>query len=156
MKSIFKTFFFLSAIYASAGSCSLNAQPINTNPQNETKTQSNMKEYILLIRLSTTYTPDQVKVAKETWNKILQKWKADGTYVISFVFPSESYVLSGSERSMVKESVVANNLRVVSSIILLASTLEEAVEIAKVCPILDQGGTVEVREVQPRPVATRN
>jgi hypothetical protein len=33
--------------------------------------------------------------------------------------------------------------------------MEEAIEQAKTCPVLTQGGIVEVREIQPRP-ATSN
>jgi hypothetical protein len=83
---------------------------------------------------------------------VLDKWKADSVFVTSFVFPGESYVLSGADRLVKNSPVVADNLKVVSSIILRAASLENAVELAKVVPVLEYGGTVEVREIPPRPV----
>jgi len=115
-----------------------------------------MKEFMLLIRVNAvTYTAEKSKEVNPVWNKVLEKWKTDSVFVTSFVFPSESYVLSGSERTAKKEAVVSDDLKVVSTIVLRAADLEEAVELAKACPVLDHGGTVEVREVQPRPVANR-
>jgi len=130
------------------------AQTTTSNPQTENKKTIKMKEFILIVRLPITYTQQSNEV-NEKWAKVVQKWKADSVFVMSFVFPTEGYVLSGSERTVKKESVISNNLRVVSNIILLANDIEAAIELAKVCPIFDFGGTVEVREVQ-RPVQPTN
>jgi hypothetical protein len=111
-----------------------------------------MKEFILLIRVPVTYTAEQAKAVNPKWDKVLDKWKADSVFVTSFVFPTGSYVLSGADRTVKKESVVSDNLKVVSNIILQAASLEDAVELAKVCPVLEVGGTVEVREIQPGPI----
>jgi len=71
-------------------------------------------------------------------------------YVISFVFPGESFVVAGTDRTVKPDTVISDNLRVVSNIILRAESMEEAIELAKACPILDHGGTVEIRACQPR------
>ena len=115
-----------------------------------------MKEFILLVRVPVSYSGEQAKAVNPQWNEVLNKWKADSIYVTSFVFPGESFVLSGSDRMVKKEFVVADNLKMVSNIILNAKNLEEAVELAKVCPVLEHGGSVEVREVQPRQVVPAN
>jgi steroid delta-isomerase-like uncharacterized protein len=52
---------------------------------------------------------------------------------------------------VVNEEVISNDLRVISSIVVKALNFEAALALAKKCPILEQGGTVEVREVQPGP-----
>lgn len=115
-----------------------------------------MKEFMLLIRVNAvSYTAEKAKAVNPDWNKVLEKWKADSVFVTSFVFPGESYVLSGPERTVRKEAVVSNDLKVVSAIVLRAADPETAVELAKACPVLDHGGTVEVREVPPRAVAGR-
>ena len=109
-----------------------------------------MKEFSLLVRVPVTYSNEQAKVVNPQWQKVLDKWKANGVYVISFVFPGESYVVAGPERAVKQDTVVSDNLRVVSNIILRAETMEDAIELAKACPILMRGGTVEIRACQPR------
>lgn len=125
------------------------AQTANSDLSTIKKT-TKMKEFILLVRVPTTYSTEQAKAVNPKWDIVLAKWKADNTFVTSFVFPGESYVLSGAERLVKKEVVVSNNVKVVSNIILLAASLEEAVDLAKACPVLDHGGTIEVREIPPR------
>lgn len=109
----------------------------------------NMNDYILLIRLPLQYGPEEAATARPRWNALTDQWKADGIFVTSFVFPREGYVVSGNDK-VAKEQVVSHNLRMISSIIVKAVDIEAAVSLAKKCPILEQGGTVEVREVQPR------
>jgi len=121
-----------------------------------TKSDPQMKEFILLVRVPVTYGGEQAKVVNPQWNKVLDKWKADNVFVTSFVFPTESYVLSGADRTVKKEMVISDGLKVVSSIILHARSLENAVELAKACPVLAYGGTVECREVWPRTVQPAN
>lgn len=108
-----------------------------------------MKEYILLIRLPLGYGAEQASAVRAKWTTLTDQWKTDGIFVTSFVFPGESYVVSG-DSTVINEEVISNGLRVISSIVLKASNFEEALILAKKCPILKQGGTVEVREVQPR------
>jgi hypothetical protein len=120
-------------------------------PSKTTKT-TRMKEFILFVRVPVSYTTEQAKKANPEWTLVTDKWKADGIFVTSFVCPYDSYVISGTERSVKKETVVANNQKIVSNIILLAENLEKAVELAKACPVLQYGGSIEVRAVQPRVV----
>lgn len=108
-----------------------------------------MKEYILLIRLPLDYGSEQASAVRAKWTALTDQWKADGIFVTSFVFPSESYVVSGNG-NVANEEVISDGLRVISSIVIRASSFEEALLLAKKCPILEQDGTVEVREVQPR------
>lgn len=115
-----------------------------------------MSEFILLVRVPTNYSGEQAKAVNPKWDRVLDKWKADNVFVTSFIFPGNSYVLAGADTTVRKEFVVSDNLKVVSSIIFRAADIEEAVELAKVCPILEHGGTVEVREVQSRPVKANN
>ncbi len=133
-------------------SCKTYAQTNTSNSQTEIKKIPNMKEFILLVRVPVTYSGEQAKAVNPRWEIVLTKWKADDVFVTSFVFPGESYVLSGADRLVKKEPVVTDSLKIVSSIILRATSLENAVELAKACPVVEHGGTVEVREIIPRPV----
>jgi len=76
-----------------------------------------------------------------------EEWKSKKIYVISFAFPGNSYVVSGAAQIITHESVVTNNLRVVSVIVLLAPGLEDACNLAKEIPVLAYGGSVEIREL---------
>lgn len=109
------------------------------------------KEYILLVRLPLNYGPDKAKEVREKWNTLLDKWKENGPYVTSFVYPNDGYLVTGSEKSVTNEGVVSNNFKLVSNMILKAANYEAALELAKKCPVLEQGGMIEVREIQPRP-----
>jgi hypothetical protein len=133
-------------------SCKTYAQTNTSNSQTEIKKTTNMKEFILLVRVPVTYSSEQAKAVNPQWDIVLQKWKADNVFVTSFVFPGESYALSGADRLVKKEPVVSDNLKIVSNIILRATSLENVVELAKACPVLEHGGTVEVREITPRPI----
>lgn len=116
----------------------------------QTTKTTKMKEFILFVRVPITYTTEQAKAVNPEWTLVTDKWKADGIFVTSFVCPYDGYVISGTDRVVKKGQVVSDNLKVVSNIILLSENLESAVELAKACPVLKYGGTIEVREVQPR------
>ncbi|WP_255501608.1 hypothetical protein [Olivibacter sp. SDN3] len=110
-----------------------------------------MKQFSVLVRVPETYGGEQAKLVNPQWDKLLEQWKEKGFYVLSFAFPGESYTVSGSEKSVKKETVLSDNLKVVSNIVLRAKTIEQALELAKSCPILIYGGKVEVREI-PKPI----
>lgn len=109
-----------------------------------------MKRYILLIRLPFSYGAEDAAAVRPQWNNLTDRWKADGTFVTSFVFPGEGYVVS-SKGSVSDERAISGSLTVISSIVINALNFEAAVMLAKECPILEQGGTVEVREILPQP-----
>ncbi|MES2388588.1 MAG: YciI family protein [Bacteroidota bacterium] len=111
---------------------------------------SELKEYILLVRVPLSYGPEQAKEVREQWNALLDKWKADGTFITSYVYPSDGYLVTGAEKSVTKESYTAGSFKLVSNMILNAPNYEAALELAKKCPVLAQGGVIEVREIQPR------
>lgn len=109
-----------------------------------------MKEFSFLVRVPLSYSADQARAVNPRWDALLRKWKENNAYIISFAFPGEGYVISGADRLIKKEIVLSDNLKVVSNLFIRASSLEEALELAKDCPVLDYGGTVEVREVPER------
>ncbi len=106
-----------------------------------------MKQFSLLIRVPDSYDTEQAKRVSPQWDILLEKWKKDGVYMLSFAFPGESYTVTGSEKTIRKESVLSGNLRVVSNVVLQSETIEQALTLASACPILLHGGSVEVREI---------
>jgi len=110
-----------------------------------------MKQFSLLVRVPMKYSPDQVKAVTPLWEQLLEEWKKAGVYVLSFAFPGESFTVSGKEKRIKKEAVLSGDQRVVSNLVIQAETIEEALELAKSCPILMHGGMVEVREI-PKPI----
>ncbi|MDB5088083.1 MAG: hypothetical protein JWR09_2077 [Mucilaginibacter sp.] len=161
MKSIINIGFFLSGLLLISAQVFPQAK---TNPSlNQSKKEAKMKnessefkEYILLVHLPVNYGPDQAKEVREQWNKLVDKWKANGTYVTSFVYPNDGYLVKGPQKTISKEGVVCDNFRLVSNLVLRATSYEAALELAKNCPVLPQGGTIEVREIQPRVTTTQS
>ena len=125
-----------------------------TENHNKDLNSMKMKEFSFIVRVPLTYSREQVQQAGAIWNSLIEKWKSDGIYITSFPFPGEGYLVSGKNRETTKESVVSNNTRVVSNIFLKAEDFEKAIALAKTFPILDYEGTVEVREIPPRPATT--
>lgn len=109
-----------------------------------------MKEFMLLVRVPVTYTSEQAKAINPAWELVVAQWKADNNFVSSYVFPGESFVLTGTNRQVKNRAVLSDNRKLVSSIILRTTSLAAAVELAKVCPVLNHAGSVEIREIPPR------
>ena len=156
MKLINKIGFFLPGLllFNAPLFSQVKSNPSLTNSKKETAMENQnteLKEYILLVRVPFNYGSDNAKEVRELWNTLLEKWKADGTYVTSFVYPNDGYLVAGAEKSVTNESVVSNHLKLVSNLILRAANYEAALELSKNCPVLAQGGMIEVREIQPRP-----
>jgi hypothetical protein len=129
---------------------SANAQTDNSGTQTK-KRVSSMKEFSFVVRVPVSYSKEQVQQANSVWTTLLENWKKEGAYIISFPFPAEGYVVSGKEKSIKKGSVTSDDQRVVSCIFLRAGSIDEATELAKTFPVLEFGGSVEVREILQRP-----
>jgi hypothetical protein len=112
-----------------------------------------MKEYIFLVRFGTqnTLTPEQQKLNTENWGKLIQDWKDQEVFVGSSLITKPGFVISGQERTTDQGFMPDADFRVVSLIRVLAADFDEAIDMARSCPPLDFGGTVEIREAQPSP-----
>jgi hypothetical protein len=106
-----------------------------------------MKQFSLLVRVPDTYSTEQAKSVGPQWDKLIEQWKAEGVYVLSFAFPGESFTVSSSEKVIKKQTVLSGNLKVVSNLVLQSNTMEDVLDLAKSCPILQYGGSVEIREI---------
>lgn len=106
-----------------------------------------MKAFVVLVKVPVTYTTAQAKEVGPQWEKTIADWKASGSYITSYAFPGESVVLEGDVKPEGRQMVATNGKRLVSNVLLRAFTWEQATELAKACPVLLYGGSVEVREV---------
>jgi YCII-related domain. len=106
-----------------------------------------MKHFSLLVRVPVTYNKEMAEQVFPQWMQLFDEWKSSGVYVFSFAFPGDSYTVNGPDKTVKKESVLSGNLRVVSNVVIKAESLEAAVKLAGRCPILQHGGSVEVREI---------
>lgn len=109
-----------------------------------------MKEFILLIWVPLSYNSAKAKEVGPAWDKVTTRWKTENIFIVSYVYPGESRILTGRERGMKAGPTVAGERKLVSSILIRAVSLAAAEELAKEAPVLDHGGAVEVREVPPR------
>jgi len=110
-----------------------------------------MEQFSFIVRVPGTYSSEQVAAANEKWKALLEKWKQEKIYITSFPFPSDGSLVSGKEKIISKGSIIADGLKVVSNIFLTAEDEGSAIELAKTFPVLEYGGTVEVRKIQQRP-----
>lgn len=110
-----------------------------------------MKQFSLLVRVPETYNTEKAKLVNPQWDRLLEEWKSSDIYILSFAFPGESYTVAGAEKMVKKETVLSDNLKVVSHVIIQAENMEQALELAKSVPVLLYDGMVEVREI-PQPI----
>jgi len=111
-----------------------------------------MKEYILLFRAN---YQDIAAVSKEETQERNNRWMdwiddlVDQNHLAeggNHLIPEGKILRSDGEISV--ESLAENKDSILGYILILASSLDEAVEVAKGCPILAGKGTsVEVREI---------
>lgn len=98
-----------------------------------------MKAFIVLVKVPLTYTTELAKSVNPQWEKTIADWKASGHYITSFAYPGESRTIA--------QNVEKENMKQVSSILLRAENIDEATVLAKACPVLKYGGSVEIREI---------
>jgi hypothetical protein len=110
------------------------------------------KEFMLIFRYEPTqnYQPSEAEMADmhQSWGEFIGniaiQEKLVSTHQLGFegteIFPDSS----------VTEGIhISDKLMVAGNMIVSANSLQEAVELAKNCPILGMGGRVEVRSIQP-------
>ncbi|HLX92515.1 MAG TPA: YciI family protein [Puia sp.] len=109
-----------------------------------------MKEYLMLFRsynmADNPPTPEQAQKMLSTWQSWIQSVARDGHYVGTNRLHGESKTVFAD--NVVKDGPFAEGKEVVGGYLLVsAASIDDAVEIAKGCPIYGVGGSVELREV---------
>jgi hypothetical protein len=112
-----------------------------------------MSEFILLFRGGDTHTAQQ---SPEKWQAHMQKWmqwmdglQKEGKFVGAQPLHQTGKTLKGSKKVVTDGPFPEGKEIVGGYLICKADTYDQAVEIAKGCPILEfDDGIVEVREVR--------
>lgn len=108
-------------------------------------------EFMLIFRdteLEKRLPDDQVEEAMRRFNGWLERWSVAGRVKGGQPLASEGRVLGKGEGRMVTDGPFAEAKEVVGGyIIVFAESLDDATKIAEEWPLMDYGGTVEVRPI---------
>lgn len=108
-----------------------------------------LQDYMLLFRMQ----PSQQEPTQEQLSQMQQQW---GTFIGGIASQAKLVSTSrlGFEGILINPSLettngvnVSNNQTLTGNMVVKASSLSEASEIAKGCPVLSMGGSVEVRNI---------
>ena len=111
-----------------------------------------MKEFVLMFRMDITTpeaqpTPEQMEAYMKDWMEWINDISAHGQLADGGNHLSNAGTVLRSNNRLTKEPYALNNESVSGYIIILAKNVNEAVSVARKCPILmGEGTSVEVRE----------
>lgn len=112
---------------------------------------TNSKEFMLLFRFEPTNeqaTPEQLEEMHKSWGEFIGNIAMQGKLVSTHQLGFEGVVITANQ-STTTSIYVAEGQTLGGNMILKADSIEAASELAKRCPILYMGGTVEVRDITP-------
>jgi hypothetical protein len=134
----------------------LNAQHNTTaNTISSTTQNKTMKKFILVMRINPAgITPEQTKDIHDKWDALVPAWKAKGIYLQGNPIVTEGMVVTA--KGAEKGAIYDETGRVVSVITIEAAGMDEAVALARQTPLLQYGGSAEVRELPPPPPPAAN
>src|SRR5438477_12599796 len=97
-------------------------------------------------------SPEQMQQNMNKWFAWMGQLRSQGKFKAGQPLGDEGQVLSGSKGSVVTDGpFVEGKEEVGGYLIVAAKDLNEAVALAKGCPIFDNDGTVEVRPIEHLP-----
>ncbi len=126
-----------------------------TTKSTTTKENKKMKKYLLVIFSSpsseskwASMTPEEMRKAVQKYSDFAAKLREEGRLVDAEGLSLKGKVLKqDGDKLSVTDGPYAHAKEIVGGYyIYTANSLEEATEIAKACPAIETGGTVEVRE----------
>lgn len=111
-----------------------------------------MKEFILLIRLGIApLSQEQTEQLRQEWGKLTTRLREEKKFIDGYIFSPEGFTVMGPGATSGITTV--NGLQAAGFVMLFAENMDEVLQIARECPPLNVGGTVEVRQRQPTPIA---
>ncbi|MFB6456136.1 YciI family protein [Chitinophaga sp. Hz27] len=117
-------------------------QQLPSHPKNN----SPMKEYVFIVSVNPKQlTQEQIEKVRAGWDKVTAEWKANKHYLYGNPVVQAGVIVSGNNRTVAQEEL-GDAMRVVSFINIEAESDEQALELAKMVPVLDFGGKVEIRK----------
>jgi len=112
---------------------------------------SQSKEFMLLFRFEPSNeqpTQEQLQEMEKQWGEFIGTIAMQGKLVSTHQLGFEGQKVS-PDQLIEKGFHISEGQMVAGNMVLKAESIEAATELAKKCPILFMGGTVEVRDVQP-------
>jgi hypothetical protein len=110
------------------------------------------KEFMLLFRYepNNEYQPTEAEMNQmhQSWGSFIGNIAVQEKLVSTHQLGFEGTQIF-ADKSLKEGIYLSDNQMVGGNMILKANSIEEAVEMAKKCPILEMGGSVEVRSIQP-------
>ena len=110
-----------------------------------------MKEYLLVFRSATGHdavrTPEQMAKNMESWKNWIGSIAQQGKFIAGQPLMADGRVLS-QKGNHITDAPFAEGKEVLNGYLIInAADYDEAVQHSKACPIFDDNGTVEVREI---------
>jgi hypothetical protein len=110
------------------------------------------KEFMLLFSYepNNDYKPTEAEMAQmhQEWGAFFGNVAGQGKLVSTYQLGFEGKQITPDKKTA-DGIYIANNMMVSGNMIVSAESLDEATEIAKLCPILNMGGVIEVRSIIP-------
>jgi hypothetical protein len=111
-----------------------------------------MEKFMLLFRGSDVYQPGQSPESLQALKQKLIQWIVDlsqkGVHVASEPMEPTGKQVSGTKKTIIDGPFGKGRDIIGGCTIVQAKDIQEAVEIAKGCPILESNATIEVRPIQ--------
>jgi hypothetical protein len=111
-----------------------------------------MKEFLMLIRENANYgnlTAQEMQEDIEKHIQWVENLVAQGHFKSGSPLESAGSHIKGEKRIVMDGPYIESKECISGFYFLLADSLAEATEIAKGCPALDMGASVEIREIMP-------
>lgn len=112
---------------------------------------SQEKEFMLLFKFEPTTehpTPEQLKEMGKSWGEFIGTIAMQGKLVSTHQLGFEGKQIFADQTTQDGFNIAEGKM-IAGNMVLKAETMEAATELAKKCPILLMGGTVEVRSITP-------
>ncbi len=110
-----------------------------------------LKDFMLLFRMQPSNqqpTPAQLNEMHQQWGDFIGNIAMQGKLVSTYQLGFEGKQIA-ADQSTTEGVYVTNNQMLAGNMVLKAINIDQAVNLAKKCPILLMGGVVEVRQIQP-------
>lgn len=109
-------------------------------------------EFMLVFRFepNNNYQPTEVELNEmhQAWGAFIGNIAIQEKLVSTHQLSFEGKQIF-ADKSVIDAIYISNNETIAGNMIVKANSIDEATEMAKNCPILAMGGTVEVRAIQP-------
>ncbi len=109
-----------------------------------------MKDYLLLFRGGldfSTATPEQLQQAMMKWRSWVEQLTSEGRYNGGHRLDRSGTVLKGNQKQLTDGPYTESKEIVGGYVSIRAEDKQQAIEIAKGCPIFNYDGIVEIREI---------